>query len=285
MKFSQKIGKTPIRETIQIESIDKRLENRLWNTIHNDFIGKISGYSPRGEQLESGKICLFVWQDFFDERADEIPSYNNFGGTGISVSGVTAYIKEWFFSAQWYEKYDFIEFVSKLDTRALHLGFAEKCNAALKREMAGYRLIDECVVQITSEEEIVEIEEALQNSSKWEPVNTHLRTAVDYFSNRENPDYRNSVKESISAVESLCVIITGDKDATLGKTLSEIEKKYKIHRALKSAFSSLYGYTSDSGGIRHSLLEDDIAVTMEDAKFMLVSCSAFVNYLKVKIEK
>ena len=41
-----------------------------------------------------------------------------------------------------------------------------------------------------------------------------------------------------------------------------IENRYKIHGALKSAFSSLYGYTSDSGGIRHSLLEDDISVTM-----------------------
>jgi len=52
---------------------------------------------------------------------------------------------------------------------------------------------------------------------------------------------------------------------------------------LKRAFTALYGYTSDSGGIRHSLLEEDIAVTMEDAKFMLVTCSAFINYLKSKI--
>jgi len=112
-----------------------------------------------------------------------------------------------------------------------------------------------------------------------------LRTSIEYFSNRENPDYRNTIKEAISAVEALCVIITGDKKAKLGQALSNIEKKFKIHGALKNAFSSLYGYSSDSGGIRHSLLEDDISVSFEDAKFMLVSCSAFINYLKVKIEK
>ena len=67
--------------------------------------------------------------------------------------------------------------------------------------------------------------------------------------------------------------------------MSEIEKKFQIHSALKSAFSALYGYTSDSGGIRHSLLKDDISVSFEDAKFMLVSCSGFINYLKAKIEK
>ena len=141
-----------------------------------------------------------------------------------------------------------------------------------------------CIVQITSEEEIKEIEEAISNSNKWEPVNIHLKAAITYFSNRENPDYRNSIKEAISSIESLCVIITGDSKATLGPTLGVIEKKYKIHGALKSAFTSLYGYTSDAGGIRHKLLTDDIVVSMEDAKFMLVSCSAFINYLKVKVE-
>lgn len=175
--------------------------------------------------------------------------------------------------------------MSFIDNQALHIDFSEKCNAALKIEMAGYRIIDENIVQITSEEEIIEIEQAVIDSSIWKPVNIHLKTSIEYFSNRENPDFRNSVKEAISAVESLCVIITGYNDATLGKALSEIERKYKIHGALKSAFSSLYGYTSDSAGIRHSLLEDDILVTMEDAKFMLVSCSAFINYLRVKTKK
>lgn len=56
-----------------------------------------------------------------------------------------------------------------------------------------------------------------------------------------------------------------------------------MHKALKNAFSNLYGYTSDTGGIRHALSEDNLEVTMEDAKFMLVSCSAFINYLKTKL--
>lgn len=37
MRFSQKIGKTSVRDAIQIESIDEKLENRLWNTIIFDF--------------------------------------------------------------------------------------------------------------------------------------------------------------------------------------------------------------------------------------------------------
>ena len=34
-----------------------------------------------------------------------------------------------------------------------------------------------------------------------------------------------------------------------------MEKDHSLHPALKSSFSSLYGYTRDSGGIRHSLIE------------------------------
>lgn len=283
MKFSQKIGRTPIREAIQLESIDSRLENRLWNTILNDFFNKIRDTaSSYGGESDKAKVCRILWEEFFGERTDEIDSYSH---GGVYAPGVIDYIKKWFFKAEWYEKYDLIEYLSAMDYRALHNGFTKECNDALKKEMAGYRLVDECIVQITSEEEIAEIEEAITNASEWTPVYTHLRTAIEYFSNRDNPDFRNSIKEAISAVESLCIIITGDKEATLGKALSVIEKKYKIHGALKSAFSSLYGYTSDSGGIRHSLLEDDISVTLEDAKFMLISCSAFINYLKIKIEK
>jgi hypothetical protein len=57
-----------------------------------------------------------------------------------------------------------------------------------------------------------------------------------------------------------------------------------MHPSLKSAFQNLYGYTSDANGIRHALLEE-ANLDFEDAKFMLVSCSAFVNYLVAKASK
>ena len=46
----------------------------------------------------------------------------------------------------------------------------------------------------------------------------------------------------------------------------------------------MWTYTSDEHGIRHALLEES-DLTFEDAKFMLVSCCAFVNYLKAKSVK
>lgn len=281
VKFSQRIGKTLIRNAIQIETVDVALENKIWNTILSNFIHKLRIVNQFDRNEIQQQFCTVMWIEFFAKRLDEIPSYDS---GQIYFEGVVNFIKEWYFESEWYDKYDLVEALSKLDA-VLNYGFTERCNLVLKKEMSGYRLVDSNIVQITSEEEIIEIEEAILNSSKWDSVNTHLKTAIAYFSSRENPDFRNSIKEAISAVESLCIIITGDQNTTLGKALVIIEKKFKIHNALKSAFSSLYGYTSDAGGIRHSLLEDDIDVSMEDAKFMLVSCSAFINYLKTKVEK
>ena len=44
------------------------------------------------------------------------------------------------------------------------------------------------------------------------------------------------------------------------------------------------GYTSDTDGIRHGLTEE-INCDFEDAKFMLVTCNTFINYLVIKANK
>jgi len=71
----------------------------------------------------------------------------------------------------------------------------------------------------------------------------------------------------------------------LGRTIKKLkENGVHIHTALENAFSALYGYTSDENGIRHGGIDFKNA-PVEDAKYMLVSCSAFVNYLIEKWSK
>lgn len=137
---------------------------------------------------------------------------------------------------------------------------------------------------MTSEEEIAEIEDALEATKGLEGVHTHLQTALSMLSDRKSPDYRNSIKESISAVEGICKLIAQDEKATLGSALDKIETRVELHGALKGAFEKLYGYTSDAEGIRHALLKEP-NLESEDAKFMLVACSAFVNYLIAKVSR
>ncbi len=281
MRFSERIGKKPIKDILQVESIDIDLKNRLWNCIIELFFDKISAeIQSDGHTSPKMQVSEYVWKEFFKQPIDKFPS-GPLGGR--SIGSLIDYLRKWFFGTEWFEVYDLVEFLCHIDAKAkLNLNFEENCNRDLKKEISGYRIINSKVVQITKNEEIEAIENALKNTDRWKSVNIHLNSAIISLAEKTNPNYRNSIKESISAVEALCKIITGDEKATLGKALTEIESKHKIHRALKSAFSAIYGYTSDSGGIRHSLLESDISLDLDEAKFMLISCSAFINYLIAK---
>lgn len=196
------------------------------------------------------------------------------------------------YAQQWYTYYDILEIIlsfSVLDSKVIGSNEKEKItnfkngvNKIFFEENIGYRIINNQVVDITNEEEIDEIEKAMD--SIFDTVNNHFEKALLFYSDRKNPDYKNSIKESISAVESMCCIICEEK-VVLGKALGKLEKNgIYIHGAMKNGFQALYGYASDESGIRHGGIEDK-EVTEEDAKFMLVTCSAFVNYLKVKFNK
>ena len=110
-----------------------------------------------------------------------------------------------------------------------------------------------------------------------------MNKALHYLSDKETPDYRNSVKESLSAVEAFCYNYT--KKVTLTDSLKVLDKKGVLHNQLKDAFESLYYYSSAKNtGSRHGrAIEDNTFVpTYYEAKFMLVACSAFINYLRGK---
>jgi hypothetical protein len=113
------------------------------------------------------------------------------------------------------------------------------------------------------------------------PVAVHIKTALGFLADRKSPDYRNCIKESISAVEAACKLIAKDDRATLDAAIKRLKSRVGLHPALEAAFIKMYAYTSDADGIRHALMEQP-TLSFEDAKFMLVSCSAFVNYLTAK---
>jgi hypothetical protein len=278
--FSQRIGKTPIKSVIQTDTIDEDLKNALWNGLTifywND---KVKVDWIENNQDDTIVFLTRIWIDFFKNRLDEMPKL---------FDHLQAVIKKFFYKCEWYQIYDFIEFIPLNYTPNYNSHtneiFIEYCNNVFERELSAYRFVNGTLTQISSKEEVESIEEALSVTDTLKPVKTHLNRALELFSDRKKPDYRNSIKESISAVESYCSILTGNPKATLGQALKQIEKDNNIHAALKNSFSSLYGYTSDADGIRHALLDDN-DLNQEDAKFILVACSAFINYLRQKEAK
>ncbi|WP_343503685.1 hypothetical protein [Alloyangia pacifica] len=88
-----------------------------------------------------------------------------------------------------------------------------------------------------------------------------------------------SVRESINAVEAMARKLVPDSNK-LSASLLKLEQKGYVHKGLKAAFNTLYGYTSDEAGVRHAMVfEDKPNVDEVDALFMLGACASFVSYL------
>ena len=128
-------------------------------------------------------------------------------------------IREHFFTSEWNEVFDLIEFIIEFwphnaEDLCTHL------NSVLTEENSAYRLaIGGQFVEIANDSEIAEVDAAAQTG--LDGVSTHIAAAVKFMSDRKNPNYRNSVKESISAVESLFKVLTNSKAATLSDGLAK----------------------------------------------------------------
>lgn len=285
MNFAQRNGFEPEKE-VQLDFIDDVLRTRLFN-----LFDKIAKELPLG--------ILWSAMEYVGDKL---------GFITLDRNTTQIYVKKRFLNqleeSKWYDPYSIIElFVSSLRIQAGCHNCTLECssqycnnadsisyfqplfNLILEEEKSGYRMIDWIFVPITGKSELQSIEESI--SVDYSAAGIHIKKAMGLYSDRANPDYENSIKESISAVESMCCYITGlqGKQATLGKAIKKLEDNgVVIHESMKSAFNQLYSYTSDSSGIRHGGIDFKNAPA-EDAKYMLISCSAFVNYLAEKYSK
>jgi hypothetical protein len=271
MRFSDKYGYTSPEKIFQRERVDTELRTNLWNflKIHvwDIYYTKDYRYVAISKKIDS--LVKRLWFYYFNKDMDSLPGFHD----RSTSKGYYNHLKEYFFSCEWYELYNFLEEIAQDKSDLLNQEKKEWINDILQKHNAAYRFVDNYVVEITSEQEIMAIEDAMK--TECDPVRDHLRASLRMLSDKGNQDFRNSVKESISAVEAVCRNISGRKTATLSDALKHVEN---CHPALSQGFKSIYGYTSDESGIRHALNEES-EITYSDAKFMLVACSAFVSYL------
>lgn len=271
--FSQRNEYNNINK-IQLEETSETIKNRIYATFFKEEFDITDGYAfgINTTGIEDMMIEMGIVYKYPDNRI-------------VKNQNAELLKKEIIDNGKWYTIYDFIEkYLMKCDDEKL-FRIRTEFNRILEEEVSAYRISGKIVVPITNKYELETVEEAQNN--EYEAVRIHLSKALELFANRTKPDYENSIKESISAVEAICCIITGmtGKNATLGNTLKKLKDNgVHIHSAMEKAFLSLYGYTSDEDGIRHGGM-DFANAPSEDARYMLISCSAFINYLMDKWSK
>lgn len=269
-RFSERMGITTNPTTLQVGTMNEELKNSLWNVFDQLIWSTKDFMVTKYGDPEMVPFSRRLWFHFYKKPVDERPHLPH---EKLKI------IRTKYFDYEWYQVFDFIEFI--LSYFKERIDIAIYLNLILEQELAGYRIIEGKVIPITDEQEIAMLDEALKDT-QFEGVGAHLKRALELLGDRQNPDYRNSIKESISAVEGMAKIIAAKPKATLSDALKILEKSGKLHTSLKKGWESLYNYTSDGDGIRHAML-DEPNLTVADAKYFLLSCTSFVNYLKSHI--
>ena len=170
--------------------MNEELRVSLWNILdmliwqREGFLWK--QYGVPGMEIFSQTL----WFIYFKKPIDTRPEEN------LKILKI---IRDYFFKCEWYEVYDFFEFVLNY-FKENKLNYT--INNTLELELSAYRYLDRIFTDITDTQEVAMLEEALSDND-FPAVRTHLLRALELLSNRQKPDYRNSIKESISAVESL----------------------------------------------------------------------------------
>ena len=271
--FSERYGYS-VPTVIVRGQITRPIQNCIYN-----WIGSLKEYL----QYKFNIIEEDVWVNWMNMKKEDLYDTNrNF------VNIILPYIdnKE----NEWYKKLDLVEVIISL----LHKNnlidatvdvIIRKLNDDFERLNFAYRVVEGRIIEVTAHSEIATIEEVVQHPI--DNIKVHIDAALNLISaSRQVPDYRNSIKESISAIELYVRTVT--HSSTLGEALKKMERNgVVINTTLKEGFEKLYGYTNDKRtGIRHALMEDVNAPTSDEAIYMLVVCSAFINYqTKKNIQK
>ena len=213
-RFSERVG--AVKVETQVASMDQRLKHSLWN-----LVGRIlpsDDLAHAVEQISVGVLKI---------PTDLIPR---------GYSAPRAWLFKECMKLTWAQVYDLVEFVSENSLelsshRVNSNAFQNAANQILTEDHSAYRFIGGQLTPITNPIEIAEVESALAiGGAKFEGIRTHISQAVAHFGKRPAPDYRNAVKEAISAVESAAKTISGKDNATLDDALKAVAKAYQVRR-------------------------------------------------------
>ena len=285
MTFSQRMKLEPVRSVMQIGSLDKETRNALWNLI--------SPFLRNAQARKEMTVNTDIWTGLYHNTLDTVPNMGSKNEHYIQDNELFyQFFRGKVCDDTWNQCLDFVEFIAAEDNREkwsiqcynyglnqadVYVPSAKDYNSIFEQYLVGYRFVYGEITPITAPCEIRAIEDvvAATNTS----VRELMTKAVAHLSDRRQPDYAKSVHCSISAVEAQCCILLENEKITLGQALKQLENKgVVLHPALKDAFAKLYGYTSDANGVRHgSINPSDVDQGL--AKFMLVACSAFINYV------
>lgn len=273
LTFEQAEGAEPIPTQLQVKEVSAELRAKLWQVIYESLSSSTydqgGGFGSDIRVVDPWLTILYDKHVLRDHKfADEFDSEARY-----QIEQVKRIIAQ----GDYIQVFGFVQWVLRHPKKPYQ--FERTIEWALKTSRAAYTLLEgDTIAPIGSETERATLEKAFADlrESEFNGARAHLRAAAEQLT---SGSYADSIRESIHAVESVARVLAPDA-RTLSPALVELEKKIKLHPALRNGFGSLYGFTNDEKGIRHPLLDEPVSPADDtDALYMLGSCAAFVSYL------
>ncbi len=201
---------------------------------------------------------------------------------------------------EWYQFYDCVETIGEVlretepqyeaDKNVSELlgtpsydqfGFAhyrDKVNELFAKHNVGWRLNAKGELETALPKDLADRVAAAEQKliDDFQPARIHYAKARAYILGTAK-DPENSIKESISAVESVCRVLY-PKASTLGKAISHMRTEGVFPTKLLTVLERFYEYGNDEPGIRHGGRHAP-RVQVLDAEFALHICTAFIRYV------
>jgi len=132
--FSQRKGFKPVKSVTQVDYVDSELRNGLWDALVVFYWNQVEG---RRISYNRNMDILFksLWHSYFKEPIDTLEDY---------WSKTYMKIRDYVFKCEWYEVYDFIEFIANNypdKYNKVNPEFMNFCNSVLERELSAYRFV------------------------------------------------------------------------------------------------------------------------------------------------
>lgn len=271
--FPERMGVKEPRSVLQIENLDQETRTDIWNYFFR-LKEVVDGEDYKKGSDDAREIARRLWSNPFSKALDTF-TYTECWSL-IRSRVMDGQIVDVLWMAE-----EMVKVFHRVKQKKTALVLAQAFNDIFEQDLVGFRFVDLLLVPVTNSDELATIEAALVSTEDLPGAQEHLKNAVALLSNKTNPQYAKSLSESIGAVEAIVKKVADSK--TLGAGLIVLKNRgYPIHPALLDGWNKIYGYTSDSGGIRHGSIDpSDVDEAM--ATYFLVACSAFVGLL-LKIE-
>lgn len=211
--FAERRGFVESRTVIQHDSLDDETRIALWNllAVLPSFFESVrvqsTQYVTETEDRTQLGLLDHVWTQAFKRPRDERPY----------PAEMWQSIKATILKDQWWIALNLIEEIAKYlsrnetqYTRGLAAELVAQFNDSFEQHLLGFRFIGREITPIDSNEEAFAIGAALQDVSGFGGAKHHLARAIALLADRQTPDYPNSIKESISAVEAVVKLVTGE---------------------------------------------------------------------------